>query len=244
MGELDSVPSPSSFVKQGKVILQNGQDPVARVDLSGQGSAPVAVAEIIAAKPKRTARRAPTPKQMKAAKLISENISSDKPKSQGEILREAGYSETQSKRPGDIIQADSFQDLLDQVMPDNDLATIHKRLLQTRKIEHMVFPLMIDEAEESILNEGQTLKITNGQTLTDDDICEMLLEVNCQVKKIMHSETARHVWYWAHDANAQTKALELVYKLKGHLNKDNGAGGDVLNLNLGVQNFVKQGGTE
>lgn len=195
---------------------------------------------------KRTARRAPTPKQIKAAKLMAENVSADKPKPQGEILAEAGYSKTIQKAPSRIIQADSFQDLLDSFLPDNDLAEVHKRLLQTRKLEHMVFPLWQGD-EEFIPLEGdipEDARVTNGEMLTDDDIVDMLADVNCKVRKIVHGDQARHVYFWTHDANAQTKALELAYKMKGHMGKDGGGDGTAKILALfgnNTVNFLKGG---
>ena len=233
------MPDPSSFIKPAKpwkttrqVRAEKAKETVAKITKP----TPVDTSTI---KPKRPARRAPTARQIKAARLMVENVRNEKPKSQGDILREAGYSEAIATVPAKIVQAPSFQELLAQVIPDDSLTEIHKRLLNTRKIEHMVFPLMTSEAEDSLLNKGQTLNVTDGETLTDQDIASMLDEVGCKVKKIMHSETARHVWYWAHDAAAQSKALELAYKVRGVIQKDNGGGGGV-NFNFGTQNFIKE----
>jgi hypothetical protein len=199
---------------------------------------------------KRTARRAPTVKQIRAAKLMSENIISDKPKTTGEIMKEAGYSDTIAVAPSKITQSDSFQDLLAEYMPDDDLATVHKRLLQTRKIEHMVFPLGPEGEDDEYLSGARPNQPNDVEeyvertSLTDQEIKDMLAEVNCVVKRIVHGQTARHVYYWAHDANAQTKALELIYKLKGLLGKDDkGAGGiNIFNLGQSTQQFVKKTG--
>lgn len=179
---------------------------------------------------------------------MAENVGNKRPKTQGEILREAGYSETISENPQKIIQTDSFQDLLAIVMPDDELTAVHKRLLQTRKIEHMVFPLGPEGEDDPDLS-GANPNDENGlekagvkperTTLTDVEIKEMLSEVNCQVRRIVHGLNARHVYYWAHDASAQAKALELVYKIKGVIQKD-GGGGDNVNFNFGTQNFVKK----
>jgi len=56
-----------------------------------------------------------------------------------------------------------------------------------------------------------------GETLTDEDIENMLAEVNCKVRKIVHAETARHVYFWSADANARRGAIELAYKIKGRI---------------------------
>lgn len=76
--------------------------------------------------------------------------------------------------------------------------------------------------------------------LTDEDVIDMLAEVNCKVKRIVHGETARHVYFWAHDAKAQAGALELGYKMKGYLGKDGSGGGNTFNFNQGTQNFINR----
>lgn len=192
-------------------------------------------------KPKR-----PTPKQAKAAKLYSENLRADVPKSSGAILREAGYSDEQSKKPSDVIESDTFQALLEAMLPDDKLTRIHTRLLEQRKIEHMVFPLDHQDPSDTAgsfpvdeqLREAEIESKRIIDNLSDEDIIDMLAEVSCKVKKIIHGETARHVYYWTHDAKAQHAALELAYRLKGHLTKDNGAGGINFNLFTGGQTFV------
>lgn len=57
--------------------------------------------------------RNPTARQIKAAKLISENLSADKPKPVGALLKEAGYSDNQAARPSDITQSVGFQKILE-----------------------------------------------------------------------------------------------------------------------------------
>jgi len=190
--------------------------------------------------------RKPTPRQEKAAKLMAENIRSDKPKSKGDILREAGYSEDMAVAPNKVIDSPTFQELLNSYLPDEKLTQTHKRLLETRKIEHMVFPLEHQNPDQlyepmPIVPELIKKEIAEHQVsdnLTDQDIIDMLAEINCKVKRIMHGETARHVWYWSHDANAQSKALEMAYKMKGVLQPK--AGDNTIN-NFG-QMLIQQKG--
>jgi hypothetical protein len=193
-------------------------------------------------------KRKPTPRQIKAAELMAENGRKAKPASTGQILKEAGYSDAVVDVPSKVTDSPVFQDLLEQFMPDNDLATVHKRLLNTRKIEHMVFPLgQADEDDPNLSganpNEHNPMDDltypVERTTLTDQEIKDMLAEVNCTVKRIVHGQTARHVYFWAHDAKAQGQALELAYKMKGHLGKD-GNGGNTFNFNTGTQNFINR----
>lgn len=221
-----------------------------------QGRA-VAEGQVIA---KAKQKRAPRPRQIKAAQLFTDNVRKGSPKAAGEILREAGYAPSISQQPGRIINADSFQDLLAEMLPDDLLQKTHKKLLTAKKIEHMVFPLwqdpeaMIPEEgdipEEYLEQQGhggalkRKHKVVEGASLSDDDITEMLLEVNCTVRKIVHGETARHVYYWADDAKSQHNALELAYRLKGHLTKADNGGGINFNLFTGGQTFVNPGDQE
>jgi hypothetical protein len=168
-------------------------------------------------KQRKPLKKQPTLKQKRAAKLTAENVRSSKPRPTGEILLEAGYSEAVSKKPKKVTESDGFLMLLDELLPDDKLTKTHARLLETRKIEHMVFPLGPKDDKEA--EKVVTSTVSRRNLLTDDDIEEMLRDVNCTVKRIVHGENARHVYYWVHDANAQTKALELGYKVKGKMNK-------------------------
>lgn len=202
----------------------------------GQGTATVKIPQ----------KREPTPRQIKAAQLMAENGRKDKPASTGAILKEAGYSDAVVDVPSKVTSSPVFQELLEQFMPDNTLAETHKRLLSTRKIEHMVFPLGPEGEDDDNLS-GSTPNAPNPMddigspvertTLSDKEIKDMLAEVNCTVKRIVHGQTARHVYFWAHDAKAQGSALELAYKMKGYLSKD-GNGSSQFNFNFGTQNFV------
>lgn len=141
-----------------------------------------------------------TIKQKKAFTIFTENLRNNKPSTLGEILIGAGYSIETSKRPTDVTKSKGWQELMDEHLPDDLLTETHIGLLKTTKIEHMVFPLESPE-------------------LTDDHIKEMLAEVNCKVRKIVHGEQARHVYYWVADATAREKALKLAYDIKGKLAK-------------------------
>ena len=89
----------------------------------------------------------------------------------------------------------SWQELMDQYLPDKKLAQLHKKLLGAKYLDHLVFPL----------------------ALTDAEITELVKSVGGTVKKFQHSETQTHVWFWADNTTTQAKVIELAYKLKGHL---------------------------
>ena len=110
-------------------------------------------------------------------------------------MREAGYSVNTAKNPRNLTASDAWAELIEKALPDKQLLTAHKKLFKSVVIEHMVFPLNMD----------------------DDEIKALLRTVGCTVKKFKHGETATHVWFWSPDRGAQAKALKLAYELKGKL---------------------------
>lgn len=141
---------------------------------------------------------------------ILEYTRKGQPYTLGAVLVESGYSPETAKAPTQVTESKGFLELLEERMPDDLLQETHLGLLKTTKIEHMVF----------VTEEGSTDPKT-GEKLTDNDIKAMLEEVNCKVKRIVHSETARHVYYWVADARARADALKLAYDVKGKLGKNN-----------------------
>lgn len=189
-------------------------------------------------------------KQKKAVGIISENLRQKNPTrifTMGQVLRQAGYSVAVSEKPKVVTETKGFQELVDEMLPDYDLTKVHQQVLNTMRIEHMVFPLWKDPDEEELPEEelepqpqGGALKrrhkIIEGSSLTDNDITDMLLEVNCTVRKIVHGETARHVYFWSPDGKLRLDAVKLGYMLKGKLKgaEDPGNGGNTYNT------FVQQ----
>jgi len=109
-------------------------------------------------------------------------------------MRDAKYSETTINNPKNLTESIAWKELMEEHLPDRLLSKTHKELMQSTKIEHMVFPT----------------------AMTDDDITKLLAGVNCVPKKFMHGDTANHVWYWASNDKARKDALDMAYKLKGH----------------------------
>lgn len=184
------------------------------------------VVKKVVKKPKKATPRVPSGKQIRAAQLIAENVRSPKPKSTGNLLREAGYSDNIAEKPSVVTSSPTFQALLERYLPDDRLAKTHARLLETRKLDHMVFPLGPageDDPNLSGSKPNHPNQIEKGgvkverSTLTDAEIKKMLKDVNCTVRRIVHGDTGRHVYFWTHDAQAQKGALELAYKMKGVL---------------------------
>lgn len=143
--------------------------------------------------------------------------------SQGDALRAAGFAESTALHPADVFQSKSYLALLEEQMSDTADVATHVDLLRAQHLDHMVFALgpknekdkakWIEEQKQKALKAGR--EFDEKETLTDIDIAEMLREVGCTVRKIVHRETARDVYFWSPDNVARDKALDKSYKLKG-----------------------------
>lgn len=160
-------------------------------------------------KKKRKAKGAPDKNKKKLIverhkvllKLLSENIGGGM--SFGEAMREAGYSKNYSEEPQLLRRTESWQKLVEKNLPDTLLTRTHTSLLKSARIDHMTFPPF---------NKKRNKK---GEQITDEEIVELLDTVNCTVKKIVHGEQARHIYFWSPDNLARDRALDKAYKLKG-----------------------------
>jgi hypothetical protein len=132
-----------------------------------------------------------TEKQKLALSIFLENPGI----SLGESMRQAGYAEASAKNPQELRGSKAWLELMNKAITDEELVEKHHELLSANRIEHMVFPLGMDEA----------------------DIKTLLNSVGCVPQKVKHGEQAIHVWYWSPDNLTRGKAIELAYKLKGRL---------------------------
>jgi len=80
-------------------------------------------------KNKKTAHA--TDKQRKAAEIAAQAIVEGRHKPKKEILREAGYSDAVTTTPGKIMETDTFQALLNELLPEELTVKRHKELVIT-----------------------------------------------------------------------------------------------------------------
>lgn len=213
-----------------------------------------------ATKPKKKYNVKPSAKALQVAKLMSENIGMSK----GEAMRLAGYSESTSKTPQRLTDQKSWNELMDEKLPEELVVETHKGLLTAMALDHQSFAtgfrteaekmMYIEdlknqyknakdeqpEEEEDDLNEDdedapkkkkrkyrKKLKTKEEvqrdikskimlaeETLTDGDIKVLFEQVGCTVKKIVHREFSRDVYYYTPDNRARKDAVDLAYKLR------------------------------
>lgn len=171
--------------------------------------------------PKKGYRKRPNERQLKVVAHLATNGGSLR-----QAIIAAGYSDEIARNPNKLLKGKSFEELRDKFLPDHKVLATHAKLLNAHRLEHMVFPLGPEskqEAEDDDLDE-ETI-IASGETvdLTDTEITEMLAEVNCTVRKIVHGEQARHVYFWSADNKAQQAATELAYKIKNKIPQASGS---------------------
>lgn len=146
----------------------------------------------------------------------------------GDAIRAEGYSEAVATAPTKITTSRSWAAILEEQLSDELIGTTHSGLMKSQTMDHMVFPLGPVEEFSGGKNKKNKTADDDAQpeaslpeehkertTLTDKEIIEMLAEVNCTVRRIVHGETSRHVYFWSPDNNARKNALELAYKIKG-----------------------------
>jgi len=154
---------------------------------------------------KKKQRKFSRPTVAKRHKKVLDNLAENGGNMRKAIL-EAGYSQEVADNPQKITESKTWNEIIEDLLPDGELTQKHKELLNSTRIDHMVFGLGPKKNAEK--KEGEDV-------LSDEDIVEMLAEVNCKVRRIVHGEQARHVYFWSSDNRAKKDALEMAYKLKG-----------------------------
>ncbi len=139
-------------------------------------------------------------------------------------IRESGlYSETVIRNPKKVTQSKGWKELLEEFLPDSLLSQKHKELLTATRLDHMVFStgVRLNSEKEALYKTLEAEAIKAGkeykhvEILSDEDIKDLLASVNCVVRKIVHREMSRDVYFWAADNHARDAALDKGYKLKG-----------------------------
>jgi hypothetical protein len=111
-----------------------------------------------------------------------------------------GYSHNYSRSSTKVTQSKSFQDLLEEMLPDDELVRVHAKLLRSKKLEHMDFPLDV----------------------TDEEIAWLIKDMGGMLRNIKHGKAAKQVFWWADNHLSQLPALALAYKVKGRLTPSQG----------------------
>lgn len=150
-----------------------------------------------------------------------------------DAMREVGYAETMARNPQKIFNTEYAMEILEKAGVDLEGALKQlNRKVTSRRLEHLTFPPFNEQKHDKSINGDNSDDLLDdlndtdsgvfentgkkhGEQLTDDDIREMLLEVNCIVRKIVHGDNARHVYFWSDNDKAQLEAIDKIINLHG-----------------------------
>lgn len=166
-----------------------------------------------------TVRTIFTPRQrtpsLRAVRAVEIYLGEKGGKTKGQAVLEAGFSETVIKTPSKVFDGKAVRELMtDMGLDEKPVLKVVNRNLNSRKLEHMTFPPYNEDKGESEDGEEITEE-KRGEQLTDNAIVEMLASVNCTVRKIIHGDNARHVYFWSDNSKAQLGAADMIFNLLG-----------------------------
>lgn len=125
-------------------------------------------------------------------KLVAKNIVANRGNlKQGMI--DAGYSESYARNSQQFKWSKSWEELMDEYLPNEMVTSKHHELINAKKIATLDFPANIKDSE----------------------IISILKTVNGLVISINRTRTTTSVWYSVTDNLALRTALDMAYRLKG-----------------------------
>jgi len=170
----------------------------------------------VATKRKEVKKKAPTARQIKAAKAISENIrNKGKTKPLGEILKDAGYSEETSKKPKLVTESLGFKELIDKYLPEDLVSKVH--------------------GETLLLAKHSSYKM--DAILTDKEIEDIVISVpGCRLIRVKRGKGEPWVtaYYYEPDGANRLKAIDMAYKLRNSYPKDK----EETDTNLAIKEYL------
>ena len=161
--------------------------------------------------------RKPTIRQVRA---VSTYIMANGGKSKAEVLREVGYGEGMVRTPSKVFGSPVVRKLLlGQGVDEKPAIQTVKRNLNARRLEHRTFPPLREKdiKADGDENSGQDYMTDEkrGEQLSDREIIELLASTNCVVRKIVHGDMARQVYFWSDNSKAQLAAANMIFNLLG-----------------------------
>lgn len=133
-------------------------------------------------------------RQKKVLDNLAKNVGENRKNTMQAAMIAAGYSESYAKS-GHIKKKETWNQLMERYLPDTLLASTHNELMGFKKLDYMLFSADIE----------------------DPDIYELMASTNCTVKKIIHTKSGTHCYYWQPDGRIRKDATELGYKVKGKM---------------------------
>lgn len=148
-------------------------------------------------KKKESKRGQPTPMMKRVAAALMKQVSEGKRTSRTKAMIEAGYSEASAKVQT-VTRSQAFRDLMKKVMPDEEVNTIHKALMNSYVPKTVQFPGDIE----------------------DETLMQVMRQLGWQILEIKRFMNTKYVVAGVPDNFARKSALELWHKIEGTLVSD------------------------
>lgn len=143
----------------------------------------------ISKKPSSHKKREPTLRMKKVVKNMVEKGGSLR-----KNIKDAGYSQKIADNPQQLLKSKSFQQLLDDVMPEYEVANLHKYLLKKKDLTYKTFPIK----------------------MSDFMIKSLFQKAGVEIIKIYKDEKInKKVYFLVRDEDVLQKAIDMYYKVKG-----------------------------
>lgn len=166
--------------------------------------------------------RKPTVKQQQAVKLLLEN----KGMAVSEAMRRVGYSPATAKNPQLLRATKGWQALMDQYMPEVDVAKLHLELMAASHLHHYEFPRPPKATRKPRTRKPNTDDEDDppedydvpaaSSDLTVDEIKQIVEAMpGCRLTYVKTTEHSHIAYFTAPDNKVRTSALDMAFKLRG-----------------------------
>jgi len=145
-----------------------------------------------------------TDRQRKTLKNMVENGGKLSP-----AMKKAGYSDAYAKNPHKLRKTEGFQKLIDEYIPEKDVARVHKKLLQKREVR-------VIEIDGEV-TEKEVKRIGNRVSLSKADFWYSRQQRKKFGKngKVLYEYSVWMLSYVVPADAAVSRALDMAYKIRG-----------------------------
>lgn len=116
-----------------------------------------------------------------------------KRRSLAQSMRDAGYSESYARNPQKIKKTRAWREGIDEYLPDDLIASAHRKLMDAQRFRKMTFP----------------------SVMQDEEIAYVLAMNGNKALSICRNRYFAHALVLEADRTAMRYALDLAYKAKG-----------------------------
>lgn len=146
------------------------------------------------------------------AKRVYEKLAENGGKSVSAAMRAVGYSPEYARQPQKFLRTKTAQELEQEYLPDELIATKHRELLEAGEIQHYVFP---KGGGARVKAKGKT-RASRESGLTNAEIKTIVESVpGCRLIYVKRDYMGAWAFFEAPDHRSRERAIDMAYKRKG-----------------------------